>query len=132
MLRIYSNLTGDPISAGDMSNPILSVYNTANLQPIAQPLYLHNSDPLVYYSGITIWVPAELVPNNWLAKLISQTTKPTTAQWSAVESGNTLAMADVVDQQYYPFWLYLEVPTDISVQTITNIKLRIKYKEYLQ
>ena len=131
MLHIYANYQAKPFSSGDRSNPLVITLDGSRQAQSVQQLLLHNDDALKVYRSITLQMPASQIPAGWTAKLIEQSRIPTAADWLLVSSGNILAMPDILDLNYYPFWIALTIPAGTSVQTLTSPGLLLNYSEQL-
>jgi hypothetical protein len=112
---------------GTLTNPVRFLANPKETAVAHRHLYLRNDSPSYYYTGITLQLLPTTTTVDELAglvfKLYASTSQPTEAQWQPILSGNTLSMPDVgtvdlADQSYYSFWVRIESPRSISLQTL--------------
>lgn len=142
-LNIYSNADSSTFFSvdGAFTNPIIYSLDGITGGTLVQQYYLRNDDDTKYYTSITISPYVESGDditdgtNGFSWKLIGGSTQPLEQQWAITEEGNTLEMDNIGssgngdDTTYFPFWLRITVPHNLSAQAFSNIKLRISFTE---
>lgn len=138
-LKLYS--AADPSKAysinGLFTAPFLVILD-GKYGGISQQLaYLRNDDNMSWFSGTTInvtdTVDATVIDGSkgFTWKLIVGSTQPTDDQWAAVSTGNTISLANLGStgapntSTYLPFWIRVQIPRNIEVQTILDVKFNI-------
>jgi hypothetical protein len=129
MLQIREDYNSPAFSQGDMSNPLVVSLDATYEAVQVRKFLLHNDDPLKIYRNITLQIPIGQTPPGWSIKLLYQSLIPTAADWLAISSGNLLSVPDILDLNYYPIWLSIQVPAGASVQTIIGPRLLINFTE---
>lgn len=142
-LNIYSDADISTVFStdGEFTKPIVHSFDGTTGGVIIKNYYLHNNDDTKYYTSITISAYVESGTditdgtNGFSWKLIDGVSQPISQEWGLVAHGNTLNMSDIGSSgsgdntTYYPFWLRIAVPSNLSPQAYDNIKLRISFTE---
>jgi hypothetical protein len=142
-INIYS--AADPSTgysvAGAFTNPFTVVLDGKYGGVIQKKLYVRNSDSSVWYSATTLLCSDIVDPTivdgtkNITWKLIAGNTQPTDDQWAAITTGNTISMANLGaigspnTSTYLPFWARVQIPRNMEVQTVLDVKLKINTTE---
>lgn len=128
---------------GVFTNPLV-VPMDGRLGAIYQKkLYIRNNDNTLYYTTITLkssnqidtWVIDGSKGITW--KLSAGNTQPYDDQWLAIATANTISLSDIGSihvgdtTTYIPFWLRVQVPRNIEVQTLLTTTLDISASENL-
>lgn len=142
-LKIYES--ADSSSAfsinGEFSNPIAHSFNGVTGGTVIKKYYLRNDDNTKYYNNITISAyvgSGQNITNgtngfSW--KFISGASQPLEAEWTLVSDGNSISMSQIGSYgsadttTYYPFWIRITVPDNLSAQSFENATLRISLTE---
>jgi hypothetical protein len=123
--------------AGAFTSPFTVVLDGKYGGVTQKKLYLRNSDSALWYSLTTILcvdtIDVTIVDGtkNITWKLSAGNTQPTDDQWAAITTGNTISMANLGGvgspdtSTYLPFWVRVQIPRNIEVQTILDVKLKI-------
>lgn len=122
---------------GDMSNPIRHSFDGRLGGVIEKRYYLHNDDPLLYYSGITL-TPLDTGPdhlvdgtNGFSWKLKAGDQQPVAQEWATIDDGNAISFTAIGNSiqgdvtTYLPFWLRIEVPKGADIDSFDDITLRL-------
>jgi hypothetical protein len=107
-------------------------------------LYVRNSNDLYYYESILVGVTDSGVETiidqpsegfSW--KLIEGDTQPTENDWKNTGAAVSISLSDIGasgnpdTSTFLPFWVYIEVPPGLDVQTFDTVKLTISANEVL-
>jgi hypothetical protein len=111
----------------------------------AKKVYIRNDASDKWYSSIQLVVldtiGASIVDgtvSGWSWKLMEKDIPPTEEEWAEVSPGNTISfssslgsssLADTIT--YLSVWVRVEIPRGQSIQTITDIVLRLTAQENL-
>lgn len=110
---------------------------------LVKRIYLHNDNPKLYYTSITIQIIDEspsgiaYTSGDWSWRLISSVHEPVPEEWEQVANNNILSVgtlgsstaADVTS--YIPIWVRCNVPDGLLAQNIISLGLRISATKYL-
>jgi hypothetical protein len=134
VLKVFPDYQAPAISTGDRTNPMIIVCDRLSLKPVVQRYYLHNDDPMVYYTNINLQAQEEQLQPGWNLQVLVQDTIPIQAQWDALETNNLAAAADIGsamigDVGFHPFWVRLTVPDGTPIQTLAAPALRLFYTQ---
>lgn len=137
-LNIYSSASPSAVysAGGTFTAPLTIVQDGKYGGTTQKKLYLRNNDGALWFSGTTIAMTADDVTlingsKNITWKLSAGNIQPTDDQWVAISTANTIALTNIGaggagdTSTYLPFWLRVEVPRDVAVQTDLGIKLTI-------
>jgi hypothetical protein len=106
-------------------------------------LYVRNDESDRSYSDIEVLVEnpddETLIDGtqNILWKLIPGDAQPADDDWMEVTTGNSISLDDIGTDSvsdsttYLPFWLYVKVPRNTSINTLTGVNLLINAIEIL-
>ncbi len=125
------------------TNPLLVSLNGRLGGIVQKRLYLRNGDNTLYYSSITVKpscpTDVTLIDGSrglsW--KLLAGSTQPTDEAWAAIAPANTISMPNLGSSgspnttTYSPFWVRVEIPRNIEVQTLLSVTLDIACSENL-
>lgn len=142
-LRIYAsaNSSSEFSINGEFSNPIVHSFNGVTGGTIIKKYYLRNNDDTKYYNNITLSAYVESGDDitdgtdgfSW--KFRAGSDQPLEQEWALITDANNIDMDQIGsfgngdNTTYYPFWLRITVPDNLSAQSFENIKLRISYTE---
>lgn len=145
-LSIYSSANSTtPLSqAGAFTNPFAISFDGRVGGYKESKLYVRNDSSLFYYTGLTLTLDDQTVENVTTAttdgfswKLFSGDTKPTLNDWINITPSNTITLSDIGasgdpdSSTYLPFWVYVKVPSNLSVQVFTGVKFLLTGNEVL-
>ena len=129
-----------PASGGSVTDPLRTVHNGRNGGAYETKMYIRNSDPAVYYHGITISYTSDpgidsgvLGNSGWSIKLSKGERQPTEAEWDQVTSGSSIPMADIGasgspdTSTYYPFWVRVYCPGETAAQLRSGQTISVNY-----
>lgn len=144
MLSIYLSTSPSTefSNSATFTNPLAIAVDGQTGAVIARKYYVRNDDNTKYYNTITV-TPVVLTGTDIISgvnagftwKLIAGDTEPNEIQWGAVAAGNSISLANVGSlgsadiTTYLPFWLRIEVPRGVDVQTLQNVTLQISMDE---
>ena len=145
-LKIYES--ANPATAfssdGEFSNPISVAVDGIVGATILRRYFVRNDSALHYYTDIQVTsvvnsgldiVSGATAGFAW--KLIAGDSQPLEDQWGIIAPGNTMELADIGElgdadtTTYLPFWLRIEVPRGVDVQSFENVSLEITATEAL-
>lgn len=107
-------------------------------------MYVRNSNALYYYESILVGVTDSGLESiidqpsegfSW--KLIAGDTQPTENDWKNTGAATSISLTDIGSSgnpdtsTFLPFWVYIEVPPGLDVQTFDTVKLTISANEVL-
>jgi len=144
------------VSLGDdWTKPFLMVFDGVTGGSKDCRLYIGTNDEVHAYLGldgavvagsvvssgisVSLYCPiqATLFTDGFYWKLRTGDSRPTSTEWNAIATGNTIYVGDIINefnnydgglQTYLPFWLRLHVPGYASVEMIRSIQVRIEGK----
>lgn len=109
---------------------------------IEKKYYVRNSDSGKYYTSITL-LPflssgIDIIggTNNFSWKIYAGSIQPTAQEWATISDGNTISLDDLGSSgspntsSYLPFWLRIQVPKNVPIQSFETVKLRIVATEH--
>ncbi len=143
-LKIYSEAdpSADYSIDGAFTDPLLIVMDGKYGGVLQKKLYIRNGNTLAWYSDISLQIVDLTDITNidgtkgFTWKLIEGTTQPSDDQWDAITTGNAITFDDLGTlgssdtSTYLPFWLRVEIPRNIEVQTILDVQLKIITTEH--
>jgi hypothetical protein len=107
-------------------------------------LYLRNDDALVYYTNLTVKVqdigiePIINRPNDgFVWKLSAGDIQPTLNDWANLAPANTISLPDLGDlgspdiSTFLPFWVFVQTPQNLNVQTFDTVSFLVQGEENL-
>jgi len=107
-------------------------------------LYIRNDDPSHYYTAISLGLQDLGVttiidrPEDGFAwKLSEGDIQPTLNDWANVAAANTVSFTDIGSASipdsstFLPFWIYIQVPPGLSVQTFDRVQFILRGEENL-
>lgn len=142
-IGIYSEASpGSVYSQGDFTNPVTFTADGRTGQVLEKKLYVHNDDSNRAFTNITIQ-PYDTQGDShvdgtdgWVMKLALDSEQPTASGWAQHDPGvseafdTSIMLSGVAGlSAYLPFWVRLEVPREESIQSLTDIKLRLSFNE---
>lgn len=105
-------------------------------------LFIRNNDLNVFYTGLTLSLSnptgTNIVNNGefqW--KLSYGDTKPTFNDWLNIAPANTMSIENLGSagnpdiSTFLPFWLFIQIPSNLSVQVFTGVTFSIEGNEEL-
>jgi len=138
-LKLYS--AADPSTsfsiAGAFTSPFLVILDGKYGGISQQRIYLRNDDNTSWFSSTTITLidnaDATVVDGTkgFTWKMSAGNTQPTDDQWTAITTGNTISTSNLGAHAapdittYLPFWVRVQIPRNIEVQTIQDVKCNI-------
>ena len=131
--------------APNQDSPLSTVHDGKNGDIKTILLYARNTDPLVWYSHITI-EPIDTVDaypygdinfseTGWGIKLSKGGILPTASEWGDILWGEPISLDDIGSDAaadtttYYPFYYYITSPPNIPAENKTDIRLKVNYTE---
>lgn len=144
-LLIYSDANPSTAfsSESTFTNPLLAAFNGVTGNTKSVRYYVRNDESDKSYSSISLQ-PVLLEGTNIINgtdgfgwKLYAGDTQPLEEQWSLVSYANSIVIPDIGSailadvNTYEPFWLRISVPAGASIQSYSDVKLRISYTETL-
>lgn len=129
----------------DSSNPFTITFDGRIGGSIDKKLYIRNDDSSFWYDEIKVQPVDLIAPDlvdgselNHTWKLMEKDISPTTEEWALITAGNQLSFSDNIGTAdigdiitFIPFWVRVKTPRRLSVQTITDIVLRIDARKNL-
>lgn len=107
-------------------------------------LYVRNNDALYYYTSLTLTSRdltaqpiTERPEDGYVWKLSEGDTQPTQAEWNNIAAANTITLPDIGalgvpdTSTYLPFWIYIQVPPGLDVQTFDHVQFVLQGEENL-
>lgn len=108
-------------------------------------IYVHNDDPTLWYSGITVAVRdvegVDITDDSvagWSWRLMSKDIVPTEEEWELVTHGASLSLSsnlgsavigDIIT--FLPVWVRVQIPRGQAISVIKDVTLRITATENL-
>jgi len=140
-LRIYENSTDSvPISSSDtFSNAWTESIDGRTGGSIEKKLYVKNDETVYDYSDIQVYAIQTSGSFDLLAgtkgfsvKFSEGATRPSLEQWNTIQVDNTIDLADITDvSTALPFWIRIQVPSNVPVQQVRGIKIAVYATESL-
>lgn len=133
-LGIYTKQNADSLVSTDsyFTNPFATAFDGRAGGSVEKRLFVRNDDPLRSYEDIVVTVDGVESWFSW--KLSAGDTQPTSEEWSLLTGDHahlpnlgTSLLPDIAT--YLPFWVRIEVPSNINVQVITSVQLRVDATE---
>lgn len=136
-LKIYPDAGYSSAYSEDsaFTNPLLLAFDGVVGGVTQQRLYVGNDLSAGTYSYTSIQVTAtdtdsvDLVggTEEYSWKLFAGDTQPTEAAWAAISAGNTISLSNMPadSSTYLPFWVRIETPRGVSVQSFDTVKMNI-------
>lgn len=143
-LGIYSEISPSNYRAhstsGAQTEPVVSIHDGKRGTVIEKKLFVRATDAHTYSNiqveAKSLTVDADIGSGvnpgstGWGVKLIAKDNPPTVAEWSLVDYGDPVDIANVTDNNTYrPFWFRVESPAAESIRNKTNIALFLLYTE---
>jgi hypothetical protein len=138
-LNIYT--AADPATKistdGDFTNPFVVISDGKYGTVFQKKLYIRNDDNLSWFSSISLQtidtVDTTIVDGskNITWKLSAGDTQPLDDQWNILSTGNTVAFSNIGSSgnpntsTYLPFWIRVQTPRNLEVQTILDVQFKI-------
>ncbi len=139
-LSIYESAVPTTVFSedGTLTNPISITIDGLRGGVILRRYYVRNDDNTKYYTSITLQpivnsglniVNGSINGFSW--KLIEGDTQPLDDQWAITTSGNQISLTNIGTAgngdttTYLPFWLRVDVPRNVDVQSFSNVSLEI-------
>ncbi len=107
-------------------------------------LYIRNDNPLYYYTDLQLSLEdtgtIQIIDNSgegFAWKLSYGDAKPTYLDWVNTAANNTLSIDDLGasgdpdTSTYLPFWIFVQVPASLAIQTFTDPKFVLSGTENL-
>lgn len=128
--------------SADFTNPLLVSLDGKIGGVFQKQLFVRNDNSTLWYSLTTLTAvnnitPALINSPGYSWKLSAGGTQPTDEQWAAITGGNTISLPNLGTASlantstYLPFWLRVEIPRNVPVQTILDTTLNITTDENL-
>lgn len=145
-LKIYNeaNPAAAFSSGGEFTEPISITADGVTGSTIIRRYYVRNDDTSKYYTNIEVFPTVNGGPDiisgalpgfEW--KLIEGDLQPLEDQWTITPPGNNISLADIGEvgngdqTTYLPFWLRVETPRGVDVQSFEGVSLDISADENL-
>ena len=107
-------------------------------------LYVRNSNVLYYYENIEIALSdsellsiTDQVSEGFVWKLIAGDTQPTENDWRNTPAATAITLTDIGSSgtpdtsTFLPFWIFIQVPPGLDVQTYDTVKFTVTADEVL-
>lgn len=107
-------------------------------------LYVRNDDPILYYTSITVKTQdtgtddiTDRPDDGFSWKLSAGDIQPTQNDWANVAAANTISLSDIGAElspdssTFLPFWVYVQVPPGLDVQTFDTVQFVLQGEENL-
>ena len=108
-------------------------------------LFLRNDDASRFYTDLVVSLedlqspPVTSRPEDgFVWKLSYGDTKPTFNDWSNIAAANSLAVPDDIGgvgdpdtSTYLPFWVFIQIPSNLDIQVMTGVKFVVSGNEAL-
>ena len=143
-LSIYT--LPDPASSisenGTFENPFSLTFDGRNGGVKQTKLYVRNGDSAFYYENIQLTVqddsPSPIIDEpaegfSW--KLAVGDTQPTENDWINTSGATLVGLSDIGSSgnpdtsTYLPFWVYIQVPPGLDIQTFKDVKFILRADE---
>jgi hypothetical protein len=143
---IYTSTTPDSLLSQDgfFTNPFAITFDGRLGGFKEKRLYLRNADAAFYYTDLTLsLVDSSATPiinregDGFVWKLKAGSIKPTLNDWKNTASNNTITFSNLGElgfpdtSTYLPFWVYIQVPAELDIQTFTTVKFVLDGDEVL-
>lgn len=144
-LGIYSR--PDPsakASQGTFAAPLTVAADGRRGTSAQRRLYIRNDDPAFMFSGISVR-PVDLTgpsvvdgTGGYGIKVLQQELQPTESGWALASQGQATTFSGIVlgsggdISTYVPFWVRVQVPKNIAVRNITDVRLRLSSTRVLR
>jgi len=145
-LGIYLGASvGDAVSdAGEFTKPFPLTFDGRFGGTKETRLYVRNDSSAHYYTTINL-KPEDAsaspiiadVAGGYTWKLSLGDTQPTLQDWANIAAGNTIVFTDIGASSspdtstFLPFWVRVEIPAGLGVQTISQVQLVLRGEENL-
>lgn len=129
---------------GDFTNPFSFTFDGRIGGTKQIRLYVRNDDPLYYYTDISVTAEdlsgesiIESPDDGFVWKFSAGDTQPTQAEWNNIAPANSIVLPDIGAEgspdtsTYLPFWIYVQVPPGLSVQTLDHVQILLQGQETL-
>lgn len=146
-VKIYTeaNNSNSALSlGGSFTNPFSLTFDgrTGGFKEVK--LFLRNDSADYYYEDLQVSLQDlsdETITDNladgYAWKLSAGDTKPTFNDWANIAPANTINLGTLGESgsadtsTYLPFWVFVQVPSNISIQAFTNVSFIISGQENL-
>lgn len=144
---IYTEPNPDSLLSQDglFTKPFAITFDGRNGGHKEVRLFLRNDDPTRYYTDLVLSFedlenpPVTSRPEaGFVWKLSYGDTRPTFNDWSSLPAANSLTAIDDLGSTgnpdtstYLPFWVFIQVPANLDIQVLTNVKFVIQGNEAL-
>lgn len=105
-------------------------------------LYIRNDDPLFYYTETTLKLQdisgddiIDRPEDGFAWKLSEGDVQPTQNDWNNIAAANTISFSDIGasglpdSSTYLPFWVYVQVPPGLDIQTFDDVQFVLQGEE---
>lgn len=134
-----------PVSQdGDFTSPFSLTFDGRTGGVKEFRLYVRNDDAVSYYTDITVKVQdigsEDIIdrPDDGFAwKLSAGDIQPTENDWNNIAPANTISLPDIGASgspdisTFLPFWVYIQVPPGLDVQTFDTVQFVLQGEENL-
>lgn len=143
---IYTKTTPDSLISQDglFTNPFAITFDGRLGGFKEKRLYLRNGDAAFYYQQLELsLIDDSATPiinregDGFVWKLFEGSIKPTLNDWRNIPANNSIVFSDLGSagfpdtSTYLPFWVYIQVPSELSIQTFTSAKFVLDGEEVL-
>ena len=145
-LGIYLLPSADSVFSQDrlFTNPFALTFDGRQGGAKEFRLYVRNDDPLYYYTNIVLTLQdigdesiVDRPDDGFVWKLSQGDVQPTLNDWNNIAPANTVSLSDIGSSgspdssTYLPFWVYVEVPPGLDVQTFSTVQFVLSGEENL-
>jgi len=138
-LVLYDKIEGKVISYDDLpiTNPFRTTAEGFIGGTFVQKLFLHNDNPSLYFTDISIRIIDNssggiyIAKSTWSWKLIYATYEPVPEEWDQITKDNTLSFLSIGSTveadtyNYYPIWIQWKIPSGLAAQNIEELFPRV-------
>jgi len=145
-LAIYLLASNDSVLSqnGDLINPLAVTFDGRSGGYKQFRLYVRNNSALYYYDNITMTVQdtsgnniVDRSVDSFTWKLSEGDNQPTQADWDNTAAANTINFTDIGapsspdTSTFLPFWVRIEIPAGLDVQTFDDVQFVLHGQENL-
>jgi len=129
---------------GDFTNPFALTFDGRSGGVKQVRLYIRNDDQLLYYTNITLKMQdlsgddiINRIDDGFAWKLSEGDVQPTQNDWNNIAAANTISLPDIGangtpdSSSFLPFWVYVQVPPGLNVQTFNLVQFVLQGEENL-
>lgn len=143
-IGIYTSVDSDSVLSqdGELTHPFAITFDGRVGGFKETKLYIHNDDPIYFYTNIELSLRDEnsvsIINNNGFEwKLFAGDQKPSFNEWKSIPVASSITFEDLGSlgnpdiSTYLPFWIFIQIPANVNVQTFTRTKFILSGNEVL-